>query len=145
MGQKRTFLSLDHRVGAGENYRRNDQSDRRGSPEVDNQFELGRLLDWKVGRFRPLEDLVDVSRNVSPCLPNIGAVRHQITIDCKILPSRHRWDPLLDGKLRYRLALAIDKYAGEREDRRYMVTAKGIELGIDLADRTHVSVVSSEA
>jgi hypothetical protein len=141
LGQKRTSPSLDYGVCAGENRRRKVESDSLSSPEIDNQFELGRLFDWKVGRLRPPEDLIDVRRNVSPCLPNIGAVRHQVAIDRKVLPSRHCWNPLLDSKLRYRRALAIDEYAGKREDRRHTVTAKSVEGAIDLADRTHISVL----
>jgi len=51
---------LDHLVGAGEHSRRDIEAKRLGRFEVYDQFELGRLLDWKISGFRALENLIHV-------------------------------------------------------------------------------------
>jgi hypothetical protein len=50
---------LDHLVGAQQERLRDRESERLGGGQVDDQLELGRLLDWKVNGLRPLENLVD--------------------------------------------------------------------------------------
>src|SRR6202047_1339045 len=59
----RTSLRLahlfDHLVGAQKEGLRNVEAERFGGRQVDDQLELGRLLDRNVGGLRPLEDLVN--------------------------------------------------------------------------------------
>src|SRR5580658_7710163 len=38
---------------------RNSETKRRGSLHIDGEVKLGRLLDWDVGRLRPVQNLVD--------------------------------------------------------------------------------------
>jgi hypothetical protein len=45
--------SLDHLVGAGEQRRRHFQANRLRHDEVNDEVELGRLLDRKIGGLRP--------------------------------------------------------------------------------------------
>jgi PAS domain-containing protein len=50
---------LDHLIGPLQERRRDRQAEGFGGFEVDDQFDLGRLLDWQVGGFGALQDLVD--------------------------------------------------------------------------------------
>ena len=48
-------VSFDHLVGEREQLVWNLEAERLGSPEIDDQFELGGLYDRQVGRFLALE------------------------------------------------------------------------------------------
>ena len=51
---------LDHFVGEREQCRRDRETKCSGSLEIDRQFEFGRLLDRKIGRFGAFQNPVDV-------------------------------------------------------------------------------------
>jgi len=59
--------SLDHLVGAAKQRERDGEAQRPRSPEVDDQLDLGGLLDWQVGRPLALEDSpgVDASQAIA--------------------------------------------------------------------------------
>ena len=55
--QKRTWRrSFDHLVGAAEQRERDGEAERLGGLQVDDQLDLGGLLDWQVGRLLALEN-----------------------------------------------------------------------------------------
>jgi hypothetical protein len=56
LGQKRTYDLFDHLVGAAEKRHRDCEAERLGGLEVQDQFDLGRLLHWQVGRLFALEN-----------------------------------------------------------------------------------------
>jgi hypothetical protein len=50
----------DRQIGAGEERLGDHEAERFGGLEVDDQLELGGLLNWKIRGLHALEDLVDV-------------------------------------------------------------------------------------
>src|SRR5947207_2337985 len=57
--------SLDHLVGTGEQYRRHSNAKCPGGLHIDDQLEMGRLLDRQVGRPGAFQDFVDVHRSLA--------------------------------------------------------------------------------
>jgi len=51
--------SFDYLVGAGEQRRWHGEAERLSSLEIDDQLELGRLLDRKIGRISTFQNLTD--------------------------------------------------------------------------------------
>src|SRR5262245_25519404 len=68
---------LDYLVGAPEDRRWDRQPERTRGLQIDDELELGRLLDWQLGRSGPLEDLVDVHGGAPPLVVHIRRIAHQ--------------------------------------------------------------------
>src|SRR6516165_9980192 len=67
--------SFDDLVDAGKHHRRDFETEVSGSLQVDSQFELGRLHDWKIGRLLPLQNAAKFIR--------IGTIAQQLpSHDC---------------------------------------------------------------
>jgi hypothetical protein len=52
--------SLDHIIGASKERRRNRQAECLGRGKIDDKLKFGRLLDWNVAGFCPVQNLVHV-------------------------------------------------------------------------------------
>jgi len=68
---------LDHLVDAGEQARRNGETQRLRSFQVHHKLELRRLLDRKVSRLRTLQNLVNVNSRAFEVLAIVQTVGHQ--------------------------------------------------------------------
>ena len=63
-------VSLDDLVGAAKHCWGHHKAERLGGFEIDDQFVLGRCLNWKVTRFFAFEDAIDIASR-SPELVNV--------------------------------------------------------------------------
>ena len=93
---KLAFL-FDHLVGDRKHARRNGQAEGPGSLEVDHQLELDRGLDWKLVRFRALEDAIDIRRRAPKIIDQVISVGQQAA-DCSFRVS-------------------LDDFVGEQQER----------------------------
>ena len=69
--------SFDHLVGAGEQRRRDVQAERLRGRKVDDEVELGRLLDRDVGGLCPAQNLVDIVGGASEQVREVWSIRHE--------------------------------------------------------------------
>src|SRR5262249_26052753 len=95
----RAVGSFDDLVDAGEHHRRDFETEASGSLQVDSQFELGRLHDWKIGRLLPLQNAadkpsphhsngIDVPMKRQVWLGCVGSTDCAITRHCSLASSR---------------------------------------------------------
>src|SRR6516165_7237212 len=56
----RAVSSFDHLVGAGEQRRGNFKTEQLGGRQIDDEIELGRLLDRNVAGLRSAQNFVDI-------------------------------------------------------------------------------------
>src|SRR4030095_4996282 len=76
-----SFVSLlDHLIRPRQQRRRDRQAERLGGLEVDDQLELGGLLDRKVSRLRPLENAIDIARHAPVHVREAYAVGHEAAV-----------------------------------------------------------------
>ena len=68
---------LDHLVGAGDERRRHFKAERLRGLEIDHQLELGRRLNWQLGRFLALEDAIGIGRREAKIIELVNSVGQQ--------------------------------------------------------------------
>src|SRR5262249_42880330 len=71
------FTSFDHLVGAGEQWQRDSDAEGLGGLEIDDQLDLGGLLDGQITRLFALENFADVNADQTIVFRLIASVAHQ--------------------------------------------------------------------
>src|SRR5688572_33465043 len=71
---------LDDSIGPQQDRRRNRQPERLRRLQIDHELELQGLLDGKVGRLHPPQDLLDQARRLFAELIGVGGVRGQAAL-----------------------------------------------------------------
>src|SRR5262245_5877565 len=79
--------SLDHLVRASEQRRRHIEAERLGGGQIDDEVELGWLLDRNVGRLRAAQNLVN----------EVAGTTEQVWYVCSIGHQTSRFDPFPNG------------------------------------------------
>src|SRR5215471_4021815 len=74
------IILLDHFVRPGKYCRRNCETKCLRGLEIDHKLVLGRLLNWKIGRFFALKDAINVSGRFAVLIKNIRPIRDQATV-----------------------------------------------------------------
>src|SRR5260370_982275 len=82
-------ILLDYLIRPLQERRRDRQSESLGGLEVDDQLELGGLLDRQVGRLGALENLIDVNRRALPGAIDVRSVAHEPASIDKVPPRKH--------------------------------------------------------
>jgi hypothetical protein len=70
---------FDHLIGAGEQCWRQIEAKGLCGPRIDDQIKLGWLLDWKIGRLRPAQNLVDIVGGAPKQVRDVCSIGHQTT------------------------------------------------------------------
>src|SRR6267142_3999178 len=86
--------SFDHLVRADREGLRNRQSERPGRSEVDEELELGWLLEGQLAGLGALQDLVDVVRRPADDGVEVGSVAQQRAALGPRSPARHEKDAM---------------------------------------------------
>jgi hypothetical protein len=81
---------LDHLVRPEQQRRRDGQPEGLRRLQVDDELELGGLLDREVARLGALQDLIDLGGGPPEVLPSVGPVRHEATGLRVLLHRIHR-------------------------------------------------------
>src|ERR1700741_3117360 len=86
LGRLRTRASFDHLVGRNEDRSWHRYSERLGRFDIDEQFELGCLHDWQIGRLLTLQNTADIKASLTVRVREAGAVAYQSTCDRVFTP-----------------------------------------------------------
>src|SRR5262245_51442455 len=69
--------SFDHLIRPRQQRRRDREAEGLGGLDVDDELELGGLLDWEIGGSRAPEDLIDVSCGTPSQVEETGTIPHE--------------------------------------------------------------------
>ena len=96
--QKRTSaISFDELISAGRKRGRHLNVKRLCRRQIYDKLKLGRLHDWQVGRFGPLEDLASIDAGLTKGIIQTRSIAHQSPSRSEIAPFKNRRQPIADS------------------------------------------------
>ena len=114
--QKQTSaVSFNELIGAGGKRWRHINMKRLRSCQI--YHKLGRLHDWQVGRFGPLEDLASIHAGLTIGITQTRSVAHQSSSRSEIAPLKNRRQPVAASQNDKLLPSAVEKGRGANQQR----------------------------
>src|SRR5215471_20522955 len=94
LGQKRTLAYLfGNLVGAGDQLERHGEAERLGGLEIDGELKFGGFLNRELGRFRSLENTINIPRSLLPQVVIVYPIRNQSAVRHKKAVGVNRGQP----------------------------------------------------
>src|SRR5438128_5922336 len=129
---------LDDLVGARNEGWRDREAARARGLEIDDELELGSLLDWQLGRLGPLEDLVDIDGSAPPQVSEIWPVAHQAARHHVLPEEEYGRQPMLQCELGQTLGVIPNGERGRVDDSGVDVTLRHPREGpVVIRDAAH--------
>jgi hypothetical protein len=129
--QRGAWVSLDHLVGAGEKRVRHIEAQRFGGREINDKFELCRLLNRYIAGLRSAQNHVDIICRASEPFRVAWSVGHKRAAFDKIAGTENRWQPR--AKCRRNNAYAIrNNELIDRDVKCVRSGLEGLERGRDI-------------
>src|SRR5205823_9666836 len=119
--------------GAGEQLRRNGETEHPGRLSIDDKLELARLHDWQVRRLCALEDATGIDANLTPRIRQAGSIAHQTADFGKLTPCICGGDRMTRRQEDQLDTLAGEKRRAADEDRVGPLAHESGESRVDLA------------
>src|SRR5262245_18664243 len=123
---------LDHLIGSHEHQRWDRQAQSLSSFKVDHQFELRRLLYWKIGGFGTFQNFVYIVGSATKSLKITGGIRHETTSLYPITTLVHRRKPVLKGQVGNLFPLNKQRRTRSYNDRAHTPLGRGFECSFDI-------------
>src|SRR5215472_8970725 len=101
--------SFDDLVGAGEQQGRNGQAERFGRFEIDNQLELGRLLDRQIGGLLAFQNPSGVNAELTKNNSQARSIADQAAGSSELAPLVDCWNGIASRQCHELLAPAAEE------------------------------------
>jgi hypothetical protein len=115
-----------------------------GDLHVDDQLELGGLLDGQVTRMSALDDLVDVGRSASKAVTKRGTIEHETSCIYVLLQPVHRWYSARCCRARDPCSVQKKHRVWQNEKAACMVTRQRRECAVELVSRAGLNRLNLE-
>src|SRR5262245_55087826 len=127
------FTSLDHLVGAPGQRERHGEAERPGSFQIDDQLDLGGLLDRQITGLFALENSADINADQTVVFPVIASVAHQAPSRSELAKKVDRGHRMADRQCGQLFAAGNEQLIGHDHEPTGSQFDQGCECNLDLA------------